>query len=591
MNTSGKHMFINGKIFTSDDSRPYADSMIIENGVVTWIGEQADIPKEYLPLPVAESCAAEPCAAEPCAAEQQVIEQYAAEQAGRLSEMGQADGSFAAEGTQITDLKGRRVIPGFVDAHMHPVMLADYRKKITIMPPEINSIEELIQAVRERRQLQGPGQWIEGWGYDEQGLAEKRSPNRYDLDAGCSDAPVSIVRTCAHIRCVNSMALKLAGIDRNTPDPPGGEIERDEQGEPTGILKENARNLIAPLLPKESKEQQVQNLLELGEVLTAQGITAICDMGSLDGSDNLPVYEAAAEKGFRQRTGVYYMWDFFRDDEQFSIPKEKLDRSQPVFVAGLKLIGDGSVSGRTAWMDKPYFDTEDEYGISVCSDDLIESAIDFCKKNQCQLSMHAMGGRAIARVVDRAAKEQPWTPEGIPYVRIEHITDPSEESIRKAAAQGISFVTKPIFLYAEIASYLKNLGREWMQQCYPVKHLLDEGVCLGFSTDAPATFWADPSDPFPGLKMAVTRIAADGTDCGFGQAVDIQTAIKLYTRGAALAAGFPGIGMLAPGYRADFAVLDRDILEIPPKEIDKVKVQETWIGGECVYTRPSVKSK
>ena len=277
---------------------PYADSMTVQDGRITWIGQKADLPD--------------------------------------------------TEGT-VTDLGGKRVIPGFVDAHMHPVMLADFRKRITVMPPEINSIEELVSAIRRRREDQGPGEWIEGWGYDEQGLLEKRSPTRYDLDRGCSDAPVSMMRTCAHIRCVNSMALKLAGIDRNTPDPPGGEIERDENGEPTGVLKENARNLI------DSVEKKTENLLELGELLTSQGITAICDMGNLDSSDNFPIYEAAARRGFHQRVGIYYMWDYFADDDTFTIPAERLDRSRQIFAAGLKLIGDGSISGRTAWMDRPYY--------------------------------------------------------------------------------------------------------------------------------------------------------------------------------------------------------------------------------------------
>src|SRR5699024_3093540 len=171
---------------------------------------------------------------------------------------------------------------------MHPVMLADFRKKITIMPPEINSIEELVSAIQKKRSQQPAGAWIQGWGYDEQGFAEKRSPNRYDLDRGCSDSPVSIMRTCAHIRCVNSKALELAGINRDTPDPQGGEIERDENGEPTGVLKENASSLMASLLPLEPEEQKVQNLLDLGKLMNSQGITAICDMGNLNSSDNIP---------------------------------------------------------------------------------------------------------------------------------------------------------------------------------------------------------------------------------------------------------------------------------------------------------------
>lgn len=537
MNTSEKITFINGKIFTSDDRMPDARAMTIENGRIAAIGREEDLPEE--------------------------------------------------KGTVI-DLKGRRVIPGFVDAHMHPVIYADFRKQITVMPPDICSIEEMIQAIRRRRQAQEPGQWIEGWGYDEQGFQEKRSPNRYDLDRGCNDAPVSIMRNCAHIRCVNSMALKLAGIDRNTPDPPGGEIERDENGEPTGILKENARNLIAPFLPAESEERKTENLLELGRLLVSQGITAICDMGNLDATDNFPIYKAAAKRGFCQKVGVYYMWDFFADDPDFQIPKERLDRNSQIFAAGLKLIGDGSISGRTAWMNRPYRNTTDNFGISVCTDELLESAVEFCRSNHCQLSMHAMGGKAIDRMISRAAKEEKWTPEGIPYVRIEHVTDPSEESLEKAAEKGISFVTQPIFLYAESASYLGNLGDQWIKQCYPIKHILDKGVCLGFSTDAPATFWSVPSDPFPGLKLAVTRIAADGTDCGKENAVDIETAVKLYTKGAAMAAGFSDIGMLAPGYHGDFVVLDRDIMEVPGDEIDQVKAAETYVDGKCVYRADEV---
>lgn len=538
MNKMEKRIFINGKIFTSDRLHPHADSMAVEDGRIQWIGRETEMPEKY------RSC---------------------------------------LNSVQATDLRGKRIIPGFVDAHMHPVMLADCRKQITVMPPEINSIAELVQAVSAQRKKQSPGQWILGWGYDEQGLSEKRSPNRYDLDRGCSDAPVSIMRTCAHIRCVNSAALRLAGIDRNTPDPAGGEIERDENGEPTGVLKENASSLISPFLPEGNLEQQTANLLELGEHLSSQGITSICDMGNLDDSDNFPVYEAAAEQGFRQRTGIYYMWEFLEKHKDFHIPEERFDRTRRIFTAGLKLIGDGSISGRTAWMDRPYLNTEDEYGISVCSDRLMESAVRFCQEHHCQLSMHAMGGRAISRMTDRACREESWTGPGIPYVRIEHVTEPSDQSIEKAAEHGISFISQPIFPYAESRSYLSNLGPQRIRTCYPYRKMLEKGVMLGFSTDAPATFWSDPSDPFPGLKFAVTRTAADGTDCGKDQAIDIETAVILYTRGAAEAAGFRNVGILAPGYHADFAVLSEDLLAAPPENIDRIRVEETYMDGICIY--------
>ena len=528
-------IYKNGKIFTSDRENLQAEAMLVEDGFIRKVGTAEEIEE------------------------------------------------LAPAGCRSVDLQGRRVIPGFVDAHMHPMMLAEYSRQISALPPKINSISELIEAIREKRKEQGPGKWCMGWGYDEGKFAERRSINRWDLDQGCSDSPVCIVRTCGHIRCVNSKVLEMAGIDRNTPDPEGGEIERDENGEPTGVLKENARNLITPFLPEENREQTIENLLELGKLLTSQGIVAVTDMGNLDEGDNYPLYQAAAEKGFLQEVGVYYMWDFFMDKEDFHIPEEHFDKKQQIFVCGLKLIGDGSVSGKTAWMEEPYLDS-DSCGISVCTDRQIETAVAFCKENHCQLSMHAMGTRAIARMVDRAAAEEKWNRGEEPYVRIEHITLPSEDSIRKAVEKGIGFVTQPIFLYAEIESYLKNLGTEKMKTCYPIRHLLEQGVKLCLSTDAPATSWAVPSDPFPNLKGAVTRRAYDHTDCGKEQAVDVETALILYTKEAAEMAGFDRLGQLKEGYKADFVILDRDILELPAEEIDQVQAAETYIRGCCVYT-------
>lgn len=147
------------------------------------------------------------------------------------------------------------------------------------------------------------------------------------------------------------------------------------------------------------------------------------------------------------------------------------------------------------------------------------------------------------------------------------------------------FVTQPIFMYAEIESYLTNLGEAWMKTCYPVRTMLDQGVQLCFSTDAPATSWAVPSDPFPCLKAAVTRRAYDDTDCGQDQRVDIETAVKLYTRESAKAAGFQKIGQLKEGYKAHFAVLDRNLFAVPTEEIDQVKVETLYINGKREYQR------
>ena len=532
MSTMKATAYTNGKIFTSDDANLYADAMLVEGERIKWVGKEAEMP---------------------------------------------------AGDYETVDLNGKRVIPGFVDAHMHPIMLADFSKKISALPPVVNSLTDLEQKIAEVRDKQEAGEWIQGWGYDEGKLAEKRSPNRYDLDKGCSDSPVIIFRTFVHVNCVNSKALELAGITKDTPDPQGGEIDRDENGEPTGVLRENARSFITPLLPVTSDEEKIEEIVDLGELLASQGITGVADIGCLSDGDVYGYYINAKEKGFKQRVGIYYMWDYYWQNKDFVIPQEQMDGDQQIHVAGLKTVGDGSFSGRTAWVSEPYYGSTDEYGISVCSDELMESAIKFCKENRCQYSMHAMGGAAIDRIVNRVAKEEKWNDDETPHLRIEHTTEPSDEAIAKTVEHGFALATQPIFFYAEIESYLANLGPERTKKTYPIKKLLDRGVNVCFSTDAPATSWAIPSDPFPCLKAAVTRYAYDGTDCGQDQAVDIETAIKLYTKNAAVITGLKNAGQLRAGYHADFAVLSEDILTVAPEDIDKVKVEQTYIDGQRVF--------
>lgn len=537
-----KRAFVNGKIFTSDTSEPgalYAEALLCDGGRILFAGAEKDLP--------------------------------------------------AGEYPRI-DLGGRTVIPGFVDAHMHPVMLADFSRQIACLPPKVNSIQELIQEIARVRSEKPEGDWIKGWGYDEGKFAEHRSPNRYDLDKGSSDFPVFLTRSCEHIRCVNSKALELAGITRDTPDPQGGEIERDEHGEPTGVLKENARDLVLPFMPPETKESTVASLIDLGNLLTSQGIVAVTDMGNLHEGGNYEFYEEAVKRGFRQRVSLYYMWDYFMDDPLFDITPELMDRNRQIRIAGLKLIGDGSISGKTAWLSEPYLGTE-ECGFPVYSDESMERALEFCKRTGCQLSVHAMGGRAIDRVIDRVYPEKDWTDGKVPCLRVEHLTEPSDRAVARAAERGFGFASQPIFEYCEIETYKSNMDPERLRHIYPHRTMLDRGVKLCLSTDAPATSWAVPSDPFSNLKSAVTRYACDGTDIGQDERLDIETAMILYTKESAEVSGFAGLGVLKPGYAADFAVLSDDLFTVDPMKIDEVRVEETYIGGERVYCREDLRAQ
>lgn len=539
------------------------------------------------------------------------------------------------------NLFGKRVIPGFVDCHEHPVMLADTIEEIAALPPEVSSIEDLVEKIRLVRKSMKSGDevkvdkdseygydgksgvkdevnnnWILGWGCDEGKFPEKRLPDRWDLDRGANDVPVSIVRACEHIRCCNSLALKLAGIDENTKDPVGGNIGRDENGVPNGILYENARNLVAEIIPHHDHNDEVELLRKLGEHLSAQGITSIGEMGNLSSKDNHFIYYDVVKRGFRQNVSVFYMWEFYKDKPEFVIEKKHKVLDQQIHVAGLKLIGDGSFSGHTAWTDVPFLGT-DEYGISTCSEELLESAIEFCKEQGLQLSFHAMGRRAIKRIVDRLYEEGPWQigktdssetvipsetvistelssssasipptdSENIlpPFARIEHVTEPSDEAIKKAAELGIAFVTQPIFLFSEIESYEKNLGKDRLKETYPIRKMIDMGVLVGLSTDAPATAWADPTDPWANIKGAVTRTAYNGVDTGGKQKITLEEAILLYTKNSARIAGFQKRGSLAEGNYADFVVLLDDPFEMRPDDLQSVRTMRTYINGEKVF--------
>lgn len=539
-------LYINGKIFTSDDDRPYAEAMAVKDGRIAWIGTGAE-----------------------------------AETAG-----------IAADSSMLVDLEAKRVLPGFVDCHMHVIMLADFAQQISVLPPEIYSIEDLKAAIRRVREEQEAGQWILGWGYDEGKLSENRAPNRYDLDEACSDSPVLMQRSCTHIWAVNSKALEMAGITRDTPDPEGGRIGRDENGEPDGILYETATYLVMELLPVKTVEDMARDLVRLGYILSAQGVTTVTDMGE-DVSDKYgDIFRSAMKKGFKNRAAAYCSWRFVQQQGDAVVTDDPDFMGDGRFrLAGVKLIGDGSVSGRTAWCDVPYLPVDDvsgeaEYGMPVCTEEDIKEALEFCKKNKCQLSIHCMGARAIDRAVDLTWQEKAWmVDKRVPSVRLEHVAMPTPQAVKRSAEAGIAWATQPIFLYSEIESYQKNMPAERVGENYNIADWQKAGVTFAFSTDAPATSWATPSEPFANLKGAVTRKAWNGEDCGQRHKVDIETAIKLYTAEAGPVAGFRDVGVLKEGYMADFIVLDRDILEIPAEEIDQVRVDETWIGGEKVYER------
>ncbi len=524
--------YINGKIFTSNPKQPDANTMIVQNGRIVWIGEQSNLRN--------------------------------------------------IEGECI-DLKGQRVLPGIIDAHLHPLWLANATTQIACTPPLVHSISDLIEQLQKIKRFIEKGKWIEGWGYDEAKFAEGREPSRWDLDKATSEIPIFITRTCTHIAVVNSKALELTGITKDTPDPPGGKIDRDVNGEPTGILRENAKDLVQSLIPSKSLEENADLLAGLSTKLLAHGITAITDlMSRTKPIDYFNMYDEARKKGLKQRTVLYYLWEDLK--EKPIIPIDKLNKEKQIHIGGIKLFSDGSVSGKTAWVNPSFLGEEGNYGIQMTTKEELLAAEKAAKQNQIQLVVHAMGEQAIDLVIDTFYETKGWLPSG-PSIRIEHAALPTERAIKRAADTGIAVVTQLIFVFAEIESYYNNLGLDRTMQTYPIRSMLQSGIQVAISSDAPATAWADPVNPFVGIMSAVTRLAYNGLDTGQSQRIDLRTAIMLYTKSAQEITQIPHIGQLTAGNHADFIILEEDIFEMSMEKIHTAKVKQTYMGGNLVFQR------
>lgn len=528
-------LFYNGKIFTGRNHSQSFNQMFIEDARIKWLGRKS----EGLPP--------------------------------------------AAENSIKIDLKGKTVIPAFIDSHMHGLYLARDSKKIACTPPLVNSIEDIQHQVKKRAKNLEPGQWIEGWGYDESKLAEGRNPTRFDLDQATIDHPVVITRNCTHIAVVNSKALELLEINETTPVPVGGIIEKNHNGKLTGVFKEIGKDFLFDRLPAKSIEEDASLLADFSKKLFSKGITTITDsLARKYPVDYYEIYQVAIKKGLKQQVILYYKWrDLIHSPE---LPSAASDSTQQLSIGGVKIIGDGSIAGKTAWLSQPYLGERSETGIVTTTKAELAAAANFARENNLQLIVHAMGDKTIELVIDHFYQEPGWLAE-IPSLRIEHLTLPSAEVLEKAKEIDLAFNSQPIFIYAEIESYLNNFGQERTLKSYPYRDILNQGHELAFSSDAPATAWADPANPFYGIESAVTRKAYEGTNTGQDQTLSVEEAIKLYTEVPARIIGLKNSGRLAPGYYADFLILDRDIFEIEPESIGQTEIEATYYRGDKVYQR------
>ncbi|HSH38308.1 MAG TPA: amidohydrolase [Chthoniobacterales bacterium] len=527
--------FVNGKIFTARSEEEFVSAFTIGGGKITWVGDGREV-----------------------------------------------DDSAAI------DLQGQTVLPGFIDVHTHPTWVGMILNAVPCTVPVVNSIPEMIEALKSHSNFgKSEDHWIEGFGYDESKLAEHRTPTTKDLDLVSTTQPVYVMRSDCHSAVCNSRALAIAQITKDTPDPKGARFGRYENGEPNGILQEfAAKDAVLRVKTAPSYHAKVNSVARTGAHYHERGIVAFTDMMTLTRPfDDLQVYRDAEKQGLRQQAALYFDWSTLKQNQLRNLTDEQ--RKGRIKWAGVKLFADGSISGRTAWVREAYRNSKD-HGYSTVSDEDLLAAYKWPKRNRLQVAVHAMGDKATERVIEFFADKEPWLGDHVPSVRLEHVTLLTDEQMRRMNDGKMIFgaATQIIFFFAEYDSYWANLRPAQFQRAYPIKSLYDQIEHLGLSSDAPATTWADPDNVFVSMKAAVTRKAYNGADIVSEQAITVPQAVLLYTARAARVAPFEGLlGQIAPSFEGSFIVLDRDIFNISPDEIDRTRVKETWIAGEKVYER------
>jgi predicted amidohydrolase YtcJ len=522
-------LFVNAKVFPGTGEDDFASAFRIEDGLFTWVGDQSEV-----------------------------------------------DGGI--------DLGGRTVVPGFLDVHSHPSLLATLADTVSCLPPDVSSLADLLDRLRTAPGVPGDG-WIEGYGYDESGWPEGRKPTRHDLDQVSTTQPVYVRRCDSHSVVCNTRALELAGITRDTPDPEGGRIGRDADGEPDGLLAERpAWDRLLSLRPPVGHDEQVARLTGLDQHFAERGIVAVGDlMATLTTDDPLRLFRDAAGAGLRPQVALYPLW---ADLVAAGLPDlTDDDRTGRTTIAGVKLVMDGAYSDRTAWTDDPYPGSCD-HGLQTATHDDLRRAVAWARRNGVQVAVHAMGDRALRTVVDVLGGEQPWLADR-PSVRLEHATLFSPELIDRLEAATMEFgvVTHSIFFFAEYGSYERNLSQHQLAVAYPIRSFYERVPAAALSSDTPATAWSDADDVLLSVQAAVLRTAHTGADFNPAEAVTVAQALLLYTGRARLVAPFEGVGLIQPGFEGSFVVLDRDVFTVPPQEIGRVRVAETWIRGEQVFRR------
>jgi predicted amidohydrolase YtcJ len=430
--------------------------------------------------------------------------------------------------------------------------------------------------------------WIMGQGWVSLGWPEGRLPSRYDLDQAAPDQPVLLYHASLHLAVVNSQALAFAGITAETPDPPQGVIDRDADGNPTGVLRDLAMNLVTEVMPPPDEAEAAEAFKEGFAYFHSLGLTGVHDqrlMGAPEGAGAFRIWQRLhATKEIRLRVWMNLIGD--RLDEIIGLGLRTGFGDETFRIGHLKFFADGALGTKTAWLLEPYEGTQ-TYGLPLAPINEIAAAIRKATAAGLAVAVHAIGDRANRELINvfEGLASQPvrslTAPPAAPH-RIEHLQVICPEDIQRLAKLNVVGSVQPLELTDDIPMTEPSIGAR-ARNAYPFKSLCDAGVALTFNSDCPVC----SPNPFWGIHAAVTRQRRDGTPPGGwypDERVSVGQAVWSFSMGAAVVSGRQSdMGSISPGKLADLVVVDRDIFEMDPGELYQAKPVMTFFDGDLVY--------
>ncbi|HEY6274176.1 MAG TPA: amidohydrolase [Terriglobales bacterium] len=483
--------------------------------------------------------------------------------------------------TKVVDAKGKLLLPGFNDAHTHFVDGGSQLQDVQLKDAE--TPEEFARRIGERANSTPKGEWITGGNWDEQRWSPPHLPTKELIDPVTPQTPVWVTRYDGHESLANSVTLRLANITAKTADPPGGQIVRDAQGNPTGVLRDAAQDLVAKVMPPLSHTRRLRAVHQALDHAASLGVTSVQDKNPL--YEDVKVYAELAEKGeLTSRMYVAPMETDWKDQAKIGI--RRAFGTSFLRMGAVKGYADGSLGSETAYFFDPYTDNPQSHGLlseEMHPPSAMLQRLKGADAAGLQICIHAIGDRGISMILDMFEQIKNANGKRDRRWRIEHAQHMVEKDFARFARLGVIASVQPYHAIDDGRWAEKRIGPDRIKRTYAFRTFLNHGVRLAFGTDWPVA----PLSPMWTIYAAVTRATLDGKNPDGWvpeQKLSVAEAVEAYTLGSAYAEFQENEkGSITPGKLADFVVVSDDIFKIPPAAIKNVKVEATYVGGKLVY--------